>query len=770
VRNYVFQNLFRRFGKRIRSSITPGSRQVLYGCVDEIGPAGIRGWLLDCAACKTRLRADAYVGKHFLGSGYAVRHRPDISQIMGSSIDCEFLIPWATATLPPELRGLEQSKRILIRVVAAESGREIAAANDSVRTVGQLLDYVTDKTAAVLGQKFDAAFYLAANADVAASGVDPFEHYCFYGWREGRNPSPTFDSSWYLAANPDVAASGVDPFWHWLVAGRAEGRLPLSPCSVPPDGSDGDAGRIALIRTEFSESYYLSQNVDVAAAAIDPVNHYYHCGWREGRNPNKTFDTRYYLETNEDVHHAGLNPFWHYLVAGRKEKRLASRPGGYRRRIIEAARSPEQRFKDYMVPPGELLHGHVLADRIDAALAEAAGVVVSLSHDCYIRVIGGTQIFIADEQRLFAERRYAYIHLSPRRARAHLAPIDDMCEVQLVIDGEFVGITTLESFITVVAERVMGIGKPRMFIVHSVLGFNEEQIVDLRTALDPTRSVFWLHDYTSLCEGFNLLRDDLAFCNAPPTSSMACRICVYGAGRTRHLNRMRRLFEGCNFDVLAPSASTLDLWSRRTALPFASAAAHPHSHLVRQTVEEPPTTHQHADAEMLPVRIGFVGFPSAGKGWPIFSALVDEFHADPRYAFVHFAARGVSSTPECEFVVTESTPDDRDATSRLLHEHRIDFLAMLSLGPETFSFVAHEATAAGCRLLCFSESGNVAALVRRTGLGTVFDDTAALHLFFAGDEAVAFAREARAHPHRFHLIHSGTTATVKQFFQENAAT
>jgi hypothetical protein len=95
---------------------------------------------------------------------------------------------------------------------------------------------------------------------------------------------------------------------------------------------------------------------------------------------------------------------------------------------------------------------------------------------------------------------------------------------------------------------------------------------------------------------------------------------------------------------------------------------------------------------------------------------------------------------------------------------------MLSLGPETFSFVAHEATAAGCRLLCFSESGNVAALVRRTGLGTVFDDTAALHLFFAGDEAVAFAREARAHPHRFHLIHSGTTATVKQFFQENAAT
>jgi hypothetical protein len=348
-----------------------------------------------------------------------------------------------------------------------------------------------------------------------------------------------------------------------------------------------------------------------------------------------------------------------------------------------------------------------------------------------------------------------------------LAPLDAACEVQVVINGEFAGIATLESFIAILGERAVGFGKPRIFIVHSVLGFNEEQIVNLRTALDPARSVFWLHDYTSLCEGFNLLRDDLAFCNAPPASSMACRICVYGASRARHLDRMQRLFEGCDFNVLSPSASTLDLWSSRTQLPYASAAVHPHSQLVNVAIEEPPAS---GDAEEQRVRIGFVGFSAASKGWPVFSSLVDDFHSDPRYRFIHFAARGVSSNPECELVITESTPDDRDATTRLLHEHRIDFLAMMSPWPETFSFVAYEAIAAGCRLLCFSDSGNVAALVRRTGLGTVFADTAALRSFLADDEAVAVAREARAHPHRFRLIHSGTTATVKHFFQENAAT
>ena len=729
MRRHAFRNLFRRSDNRVYPSITPESQTGLHGYVEDIGPAGIRGWLLDGVDPATQLKVDVYLEERFLGSGHAGRHRPDISQVIGRPADCEFLIPWEAAALLRELNGLKPAKKLRIRVLDAASGREIAATDDGVRTAGQLLDYAVHTSTAVLAEEFDAAFYLATNPDVAASGADPFEHYCSHGWREGR--------------------------------------LSHSPPTAPVQVVGEDADKIALIRTELSESYYLSTNPDVAAAGIDPAEHYYESGWREGRNPNSAFDTRYYLEANDDVLKAGLNPFWHYLAAGRKEQRVAIRPGGYRRSIIDSARVPEQRSKDFVVPPGEPLEHDGLVSRIDAALAQAVGLVISLSHDCYVRVIGGTQIFIADEQRQFAHRQHAYIHLSPRRAQMTLAPLDAACEVQVVIDGEVAGIANLESFIAILGERAVGFGKPRMFVVHSVLGFNEEQIVKLRTAVKPTRSVFWLHDYTSLCEGFNLLRDDLAFCNAPPATSMVCRICVYGAGRARHLDRLQWLFEGCDFDVLSPSASTLDLWSSHTSLPYGSASVHPHSQLVNVAIEEPPAT---GDAKEQRVRIGFVGFSAASKGWPIFSSLVDEFHADPRYRFIHFAARGVSSIPECELVITESTPDDRDATTRLLHEHRIDFLTMLSPWPETFSFVAYEAIAAGCHLLCFRDSGNVAALVRSTGLGEVFDDDAALRAFFAGSEAVAVASRARAHPHRFQLIHSGTTATVNRFFQGNAAT
>ncbi|MCX7431413.1 MAG: glycosyltransferase [Planctomycetia bacterium] len=141
MRKHAFRKLLGRFGNRIRPLIRPGTREGVYGHVDDIGPAGIRGWLLDGADPAAQLKVDVYLEEQFLGSGYAVGNRPDISKTLGRPADCEFLIPWETVTLPPELKGTEHTATLRIRVLAAASGREIAASDDGVRTVGQLLDY-----------------------------------------------------------------------------------------------------------------------------------------------------------------------------------------------------------------------------------------------------------------------------------------------------------------------------------------------------------------------------------------------------------------------------------------------------------------------------------------------------------------------------------------------------------------------------------------------------------------------------------------------------
>jgi len=79
---------------------------------------------------------------------------------------------------------------------------------------------------ALAASEFDPAFYLEANPDVEADGVDPLDHFLEHGWREGRDPNPRFSVKDYLELYPEIAEAGINPFLHYLKIGRDEGRKP----------------------------------------------------------------------------------------------------------------------------------------------------------------------------------------------------------------------------------------------------------------------------------------------------------------------------------------------------------------------------------------------------------------------------------------------------------------------------------------------------------------------------------------------------------------
>ena len=110
---------------------------------------------------------------------------------------------------------------------------------------------------------FDPEYYREANPDVAATGMDPVDHYAATGDREARNPNPYFDSAWYLDANPDVREAGVNPLVHYVQGGADEGR------SAGPD---------------FDTAYYLAQNPEVGSSGMNPLLHYILHGRDEGRS------------------------------------------------------------------------------------------------------------------------------------------------------------------------------------------------------------------------------------------------------------------------------------------------------------------------------------------------------------------------------------------------------------------------------------------------------------------------------------------------------
>ncbi len=199
---------------------------------------------------------------------------------------------------------------------------------------------------------FDVAYYLAANPDVAAAGVDPYQHFSTTGWREGRDPSALFHVAYYLNQNPDVAAAGINPLQHFENFGWREGRDPslgfsvrgylAANADVKAVGLDplwhyaafGKAeGRAALAATPHAVgtpdpavdyAYYYAQHPEVAVSGADASASFHAAGAKLGYNPNAYFDTNFYLAQNPDVKAAGIDPLLHYEGSGWREGRAPS--------------------------------------------------------------------------------------------------------------------------------------------------------------------------------------------------------------------------------------------------------------------------------------------------------------------------------------------------------------------------------------------------------------------------------------------------------------
>ena len=169
------------------------------------------------------------------------------------------------------------------------------------------LDRDSDRAAVEASGLFDAAWYLNSYRDLAS--LDPLAHFCTVGWKEGRRPNPYFVTDWYLRENQDVQRGGLNPVLHYLRFGEAGGRAPApffdlvwyrtvhqaEPgetllCHFLQRRRSGDVSPLP----EFDPAYYLTTYPDIAAAGVDPFEHYLFWGFREGRNPSAQFDTRYY--------------------------------------------------------------------------------------------------------------------------------------------------------------------------------------------------------------------------------------------------------------------------------------------------------------------------------------------------------------------------------------------------------------------------------------------------------------------------------------------
>jgi glycosyltransferase involved in cell wall biosynthesis len=173
---------------------------------------------------------------------------------------------------------------------------------------------------------FDHVYYSSTYSDIAAGGADPFEHFFYHGYKEGRRPNAIFDPVWYSTTYPEVLESNLQPLLHYAKVGESEGRCP-SPYFMPTwyrsqyniPANDSPLAHYLKNRfgpfspiPEFDSKYYLETYKDVASAGVDPFEHFVFHGFKEGRNPSNQFDTRFYIRRYLKGK-TDQNPLLHYL-------------------------------------------------------------------------------------------------------------------------------------------------------------------------------------------------------------------------------------------------------------------------------------------------------------------------------------------------------------------------------------------------------------------------------------------------------------------------
>lgn len=604
----------------------------------------------------------------------------------------------------------------------------------------------------VLAAHFDVAHYHRTYPDVAAKGHRALKHYVRYGWKEGRDPTPFFSTSAYLRENAAVARQGINPFLHFLKHGRSAANFRNFEMSEGSDGTQGDV--MDMVRQHIDPEFYRATYPDIREGA-DVVRHYCREGWRLGYDPNASFSTSYYLTSNPDIAESGVNPFWHYLVAGKGEGRLPKHPGGWKYAAISRLQTLDAITAEWTRPdiaPSPVSAAAFQARLRDALGADAARVLVSISHDDYAENPGGIQLCIQLEAAATQREGWRYLHIHPWQALPKLAAPGDDPLMMASLDGAPLGAGLMSDIVEAI--KTMETTGWDM-VLHQLCGSELEQVGDMIEGLGKRGCKLWLHDYFTVCTSFALQRNGLSRCDGPAPQSHACTVCLYGAERRAQLARFQTLFERYDIDVIAPSEAALAFWQKTSDLPAASAQILPHMELSEAPLTDPaPATDPEA-----PVRIAFVGTRAVHKGWPVFQDLLRKHGLNPNLSFWYFGSDAPAEA-RLNCVTVTSGLDAPDAVTEALRAQEIDIVLHWAEWHETFSLTTYEALMGGAFVLTNSGSGNVAAAVSSLDRGAIVSNFAELEAFFESDALPALGWSARQARRRSRLVPSRSALTA----------
>ena len=250
--------------------------------------------------------------------------------------------------------------------------------------------------------------------------------------------------------------------------------------------------------------------------------------------------------------------------------------------------------------------------------------------------------------------------------------------------------------------------------IHSLL-FSD--LTDLRLILARFNSInLYLHDYTTCCTGYTLMKNDIEFCGNAIVSDLKCHDCKYfktGKELRKNIDGFLRSF---NLIIpIAPSFSVKSLWGEAFPKYAKEIRVIPHDILLGEYLENRDLLN-----EKEAIRIAFVGKGIVAKGYEEWLYAANKVHEDngDKVELYHFGS--ANHYPDfIQLVEVSILKDGLDGMLKKLREYRIHAVVLFSKCPETYSLTYFESLCANAFVITSSSSGNIANEVQKRGNGKV---------------------------------------------------
>lgn len=358
--------------------------------------------------------------------------------------------------------------------------------------------------------------------------------------------------------------------------------------------------------------------------------------------------------------------------------------------------------------------------------------ILSISHSSYIHNVGGMEKVILEQCDVANKRGYTFIAVYPNcnniTLKGHVLVHRFQSYGVHINKGEA---ATMDK--QTLQQLLLSYNIEKVFI-HSLIAYSFDQINEILKNLPQASMFFYVHDYKSVCDGHNLLKNKRCYCGSDGlkfTKCCNCRFYIPGIISTRRYKQFFRDFPNMKF--IFPSQLAKEVWQGSyNYIEENRLIVLPHQVLSTDTL-------QYVRNDKL--RLAYIGYKSFNKGWDVFRKLVEYINNFGCDVDLFVLGKTNEHLPNVQEVEVTFQKDGPDAMVNAIKHHKIDFAFLWSPWPETYSYTFFESYVGGAFILTNANSGNIAACTERFDCGRVFNNDRELFEFFSDEDKLAKLRQ-----------------------------